>query len=955
MDPTLIIGGLTAAVAYGLAIGTGLRLIPTARRASRDLREFSRSHDGVLERERLLQRQAQTKARRLSGRTRESSIVGLYGDVLRHADGSYTRGYDLPLQPTMLAPDEVTDAYIDGFADMLTVDLPAGTVLQFRYAVGPDPGRAIAEHLRARSYQDAYFPAARIHDLNIDFLKAMADTHVFRQEHASLFVRVPVRHENDRSLHGFDTFAASMISDWREHRFRNLRRRAAEHWSSSRNDGVVRRIREHEEEGLRQAEKCFRLLEMQSPVSLQRLNREQLWRAIYQSHVTGSASIPRLPQYDGLDLRDYLCAETIEDRGWYVMHGICPATIVSVFAPGEQFIAADATRALTAHPGLAFRHTIITEFISIDREKAKAKLDSHIKHVERSGTRADGRYELTPEAEASFNDLKQTRKAITGSREALVKLRQYAIIYGDPAQSRAELQRSIKQLDVNADTLVSAFQTLDGVQAAREEPAALHCLYPGTLVGEACAETNGRELTEVAHSLAAFIPAESSWAGSHRPHTLVTTVSGRLTGLNLWDKSSRTNIKSPVVLILGEPGAGKTICGARIINDALATVANLRVHALDNGGSLAPHAFVTGARYHRFNPEDPKAINIWDFPELAYGKDLELNKITEQISLIVMDAMNLAEASDPLARDLLSKAVVQVLKNIAPRNGPGKPRREPVHSDLVAMLEAYDFGSNALNDRAREIALALEKYLGNPWLDAPTHPDFQISSAYDVYELDSLNAFQPDIKQTLANRIGARVIRAIGERQADGTRAPTLLVFDEVHEYRQNFPGLIPVLKKGTRHGRKHNVVTIMMTHTYDDFEGMHDVTSTAGVKLIGKQTGDLSLLARDARLSPRTIQAIGALKNVDGLYTQWVIVLGSGDHQQVEVVQNNLSPTLLWTFTTHPDEANTRARAAMLRPDWPLTEVIAWLASQYPQGLAASGLMFDEALLTGEVFHSRK
>jgi hypothetical protein len=511
------------------------------------------------------------------------------------------------------------------------------------------------------------------------------------------------------------------------------------------------------------------------------------------------------------------------------------------------------------------------------------------------------------------------------------------------------LQRSLKQLDINADTLASAFQTLDGVQAGREEPAALHCLYPGTLIGEACNDTNGRELTEVAHSLAAFIPAESSWGGSHRPHTLLTTASGRLIGLNLWDKSSRTNIKSPVVLILGEPGAGKTICGVRIINDALATVPHLRVHALDNGGSLAPHALVTGARYHRFNPEEPKAINIWDFPELAYGKDLQLNKITEQISLIVMDAMSLADANDPLARDLLSKAVVQVLKNIAPRNGPDKPRREPTHSDLVAMLEAYDFGSEPLNHRAREIALALEKYLDNPWLDAPTHPDFHIDSPYDVYELDSLNAFQPDIKQTLANRIGARVIRAIGQKQADGTRAPTLLVFDEVHEYRESFPGLIPVLKKGTRHGRKHNVVTLMMTHTYNDFEGMHDVTSTAGVKLIGKQTGDLSLLARDAKLSPRTIQAIGALKNVDGLYTQWVMVVGSGDYQQVETVQNNLSPSLLWTFTTHPDEANARARAAALRPDWPLSEVIAWLAAQYPQGLASSGFMFDESLFSRE------
>lgn len=945
MDAVTIIGGVGATIASGLAIGSGIRLFPIAGQAIRDTRRLSQSGDGSLGKERLLL-QAQTKTRKLRGRTRESSIVGLYKDTLRHTDGSYTRGYELPLQSTMLAPDEVVDGFIDGFADMLTVDLPAGTVLQFRYAVGPDPGRAIAEHLRARSYDCNYFPAARLHDLNLDFLKGMTDTRLFRQERASLFVRVPVNHENDRSSHGFNTFVSLLAADWRNYRFKHLRRRFADHWTNTRNDGVVRRILEHEEESLRKAAKCFRLLEMQSPVALSRLDRQQLWRAVYQSHVTGSASVPRLPQYDGLDLRDYLCAETIEDRGWYVLHGVCPVTVVSVFAPGEQFIAADAMRVLTAHPGLSFRHTIITEFISIDREKAKATLDSHIKHVERSGTHADGRYELTPEAEASFNDLKQTRRAITGSREALVKMRQYAVVYGDPARTRAELQRSLKHLDINADTLVAAFQSLDGVQACREEPAALHSLYPGTLVGEASNEINGRELTEVAHSLAAFIPVESSWGGSHRPHTLLTTVSGRLVGLNLWDKSGRTNIKSPVVLILGEPGAGKTICGARMINDALATVPNLRVHALDIGGSLAPHAFVTGARYHRFNPEDPKAINIWDFPELAYGKGLELNKITEQISLIVMDAMNLAEASDPLARDLLSKAVVQVLKNIAPRNGPGKPRREPVHSDLVAMLEAYDFGSEQLNDRAREIALALEKYLGNPWLDAPTHPDFQVASSYDVYELESLNAFQPDIKQTLANRIGGRVIRAIGTKQLDGTRAPTLVVFDEVHEYRQNFPGLIPVLKKGTRHGRKHNVVTVMMTHTYDDFEGMHDVTSTAGVKLIGKQTGDLSLLARDARLSPRSVQAIGALKNVDGQFTQWVLVIGSGEDQQVEVVQNNLSPTLLWTFTTHPDEANARARTATLRPDWPLAEVISWLASRYPEGLASSGLIFDESLL---------
>jgi hypothetical protein len=945
MDAITVIGGLTAAVVSGLGLGAGVRLVPTSWRAGRDLRAWSKSPEGIRERARHQHNRQQRKQRRLRGRTRDSSIIGLYHDLLRHDDGSYTRGYDLPLQATMLAPDDVADSLIDGFADMLTVEMPAGTVLQYRYAVGPDPGRAIAEHLRARDYEHTHFPSSRLHDLNIDFFKAMADGGAFRQERCSLFVRVPASHEQDHSSHGFNSFVAAMSRDFRMYGISELKRRASDNWSASRNDGVVRRIRAHEEEAVRKAEKVFRLLELQSPVNLHRLDRQQLWRAVHQSHVMGSSSVPGLPQYDGLDLRDYLCAETIEDRGWYVMHGVYPATVVSLFAPGEDFIAADAMRALTAHPGLSFRHTITTEFITIDREKAKARLDAHIKHVERSGTRADGRYELTPEAEESYNDLKQTRKAITGSREALVKMRQYAVVYGAPARTRGELKSSLKQLDLHADSLASAFQALDGVQAGREEPASLHCLYPGTLVGEACSNTNGRELTEVAHSLAAFIPAESSWSGSHRPHTLLTTASGRLIGLNLWDKSSRTNIKSPVVIILGEPGSGKTINGVRIINDALATVPGLRVHALDNGGSLAPHADVTGARYHRFNPEEPKAVNIWDFPELAYGKDLQINKITEQISLIVMDAMSLAAATDALARDLLSKAVVEVLKNVAARNRPHKRRREATHSDLVAMLEAYDFGSDTLNDRAKEIGLALGKYVGNPWIDAPTHPDFQADSPYDVYELDTLNAFQPDIKQTLANRIGARAIRSIGQKQPDGTRAPTLLVFDEVHEYRENFPGLIPVLKKGTRHGRKHNVVTMMMTHTYNDFEGMHDVTSTAGVKLIGKQTGDLSLLARDAKLSSRTLQAIGALQNVDGLYTQWVMVLGSGDYQQVETVQNNLSPSLLWTFTTHPDEANARVRVAALRPEWSLTQVITWLAAQYPQGLASSGLVFEESL----------
>lgn len=87
-----------------------------------------------------------------------------------------------------------------------------------------------------------------------------------------------------------------MVADWRTSGFRGLRRKTAPNWSNSRNDGIVRRIREHETETLRSAEKVFRLLEMQSPINLRRLDRQQLWRAVHRSHAMAAPSVPRLPQ-----------------------------------------------------------------------------------------------------------------------------------------------------------------------------------------------------------------------------------------------------------------------------------------------------------------------------------------------------------------------------------------------------------------------------------------------------------------------------------------------------------------------------------------------------------------------------------------------------------------------------------------------------------------------------------
>src|SRR5207237_10681530 len=72
--------------------------------------------------------------RRPAGHRRDSSIVGIFNDALRHKDGALTVAYHVEMPSTMFAEDSVVDAQYDDLARMLAFDKPAGTLMQFRYA-----------------------------------------------------------------------------------------------------------------------------------------------------------------------------------------------------------------------------------------------------------------------------------------------------------------------------------------------------------------------------------------------------------------------------------------------------------------------------------------------------------------------------------------------------------------------------------------------------------------------------------------------------------------------------------------------------------------------------------------------------------------------------------------------------------------------------------------------------
>src|SRR5438309_9125546 len=100
------------------------------------------------------QRQRQTAGlRRPTGRRRDSSIVGIYRDALRHKDGSLTVAYEVEMPATMFADDSLVDIRYDDLARTLAFDKPGGTLIQFRYGTIPDPGYAIINLINSRADQ----------------------------------------------------------------------------------------------------------------------------------------------------------------------------------------------------------------------------------------------------------------------------------------------------------------------------------------------------------------------------------------------------------------------------------------------------------------------------------------------------------------------------------------------------------------------------------------------------------------------------------------------------------------------------------------------------------------------------------------------------------------------------------------------------------------------------------
>src|SRR5438045_203339 len=136
-------------------------------------------------------RQRTAVLRRPPGRRRDSSIVGIFNDALRHKDGALTVAYQVEMPATMFADDTVIDYRYDEMARLLAFDKPAGTLIQFRYATIPDRGHAILNLLGSRAPTGTHTLASLLQASNLDYLERAARELPYRQTVLTIWVRIP--------------------------------------------------------------------------------------------------------------------------------------------------------------------------------------------------------------------------------------------------------------------------------------------------------------------------------------------------------------------------------------------------------------------------------------------------------------------------------------------------------------------------------------------------------------------------------------------------------------------------------------------------------------------------------------------------------------------------------------------------------------------------------------------
>ena len=877
-----------------------------------------------------------------SGRLRPTETLGLEGNIIRYRDGSFGKAYRFEPANTLYEDGRLTEQRIEDLKTILKFDKPPNTIIQFRFCNTVDDGRVLRDHLRSRNLAQTDPIACVLHATNLTiYEEAVRSEQVMRQT-ASVWVRVPVREKADNSLLG--AAFPSILRAFRENGPLRFLRTPILKARNSVGEGVVKRELKAEKECRAKALRVFQAFEANFPKSmdLREMNAEEVFGILFTSHRRDHAHVAILPKEGRVDIRRYLASARIEAAGGsFVRHNGTPASLVSLKSLPNGFVTADVMRYLTATRSLCFPHEIIVDLMTNEKQTAKKDLQKRIDRIEGSRNTWLGFRNLKKDAVVIKGDLENLLEQVEADNEEICRLRMNVMVFADRSKGAKEARRQLELLDDRCDAVISAIRKKIGADAVREDAVRQRALYPRMLAGELSSRRTGQELTETADAVIAFVPTETSWRGSKRPHSIFTTPNGQMFGLDLYDRSL---VKSPTVIVTAASGEGKSFLASMLITDIRAHRGNVKVRVMDYRHSFKPICRLFGGRHIEFTEKDPKPINIWNYPGIENGQAPS----KRQLAMVLTDVLILSKTpkTDAITSAVAATVIDEVYKMALSRNGPGRPKFQPTLGHFLDILKSYHWSAGEAR-QADELYLKLNIHRKDRWLNAPTHPEYDEPSMLDVFELSGISDLDEKIRESVGFRISAQIMQEIGEENEQNQKSPILFLCDEMREINRHFPAIQELIAEATVTGRKEGLVTILFSQAYEHFTGTPeqpnvtgiDLVKNSGVKMIGKQIGGFERLADDCELAPETAAAIRGIRNRYGQFTQWVFVIGSGTDKIIQMAEIHLSPAMLWANTNDTNEANARRLVENIRPDLPLDLVVTWLADKYPRGLTAAGL----------------
>lgn len=916
----------------GVGLAIGWRILPVAKLHRKTAKPETRENTT----------EKSPDPAKADGRILPTEVLGLEGNIVRYRDGSFAKAYRFEPANTLYDDGNFTEQRVEELKTLLKFEKPDKTIIQFRFCNKPDDGQALRNHLRTRNTEKSDPLASLLQATNLAVYEDAIKSGEIKAQTATVWIRVPTKHLNDSSV--FSQIVPSISREIKAGGVFDFLLKPIISGKNSFAQTYLTRELKAEKYCREQAARVFQAFEANFPKELRlcEISAQEIFDEMFLSHRREHLDAPKLPVQKRIDIRRYLTSAEIEaSESNYIRHNGALAALVSLKTLPQGFITADTMRYLTATRNLRFPHEIVVDFTTVEKTKAKKDLQKRIDRIDRSKNTWLGFRSLKKDAVVIKADLENLLEQVEGDNEEICRMRFNVIVFGGKPQNKKELNEQIKVLDDRCDAVISTVRKKTGADAIREDAARQRAIYPRMLAGELSFRKTGQELVETADSLIAFVPTETTWRGSPRPHSIFTTPTGAMFGLDLYDRSL---IKSPTVIVTAASGEGKSFLATMLITDIRAHRGQVKVRVMDYRYSFKPICRLFNGRHIEFNENEPKPINIWNYPGIETGKPPS----KQQLAMVLTDILILSKTprNDAITSAIAATVIDEVYKMAMARNGVGRPKFQPTLGHFLDVLKTYHW-QDAQKARADELYLKLNIYRKDPWLNAPTHSDYDANSMFDVFELSTISTLDEKIRESVGFRISAQIMQEIGEEDENNQKTPILFICDEVREINKHFPAIQELMAEASVTGRKEGLVTILFSQAYEHFTGTPerpnvsgiDLVKNSGVKIIGKQIGGFERLADDCELSKETISAIRAINNQYGQYTQWVMVLGSGTDKIVEMAEVHASPTMLWANTNDTNEANARKLVETLRPDLPLAFVVSWLANKYPSGLTAVGL----------------